>query len=209
MQKPRHPLPEVGAHKRNIPPNVVANFNKRSNTDKVKKIDDSDIMGKLEKILIIGLLIVIASCASVTETYIDHNPYRFRKRINLHKKQDAKRREMICNCSKNWTFNYLDSIIDVTVIQYYPAYRFDLVTRPALLIGSHNKDTVRILCNDYYGKIIKNQSIKIYPDSTVNIKNWMSMALVYRDLPLYLSNNKIEDKYYCDIKKTCFGRIKK
>jgi len=158
------------------------------NTDKVKQNDDSDIMKKLDKILIIGLLIVIASCASVTETYIDNNPYRIRKRINLHKKQDAKRLEMISNCSKKWTFDYLDSIIDVSVIQYYPSYRFDLVTSPALIIGLHNKDTVRILCNDYYGKLNKNQYIKICPDSTVNIKNQMSMVLVYRDLPLYLSN---------------------
>lgn len=166
-------------------------------------------MRKIDKILIIGSLIIIAGCASITETYIDSNPYRIRKRINLHKKQDAKRLELITNCSKAWAFNYLDSIVDLTIIQYYPAYKFDLISKPALIIGLRNQDTIRILSYDYFDKLDKNQKIKVDPDSTVDLRNSLSLTLVYKDLPLFLSKNKLEDRYFCDIKKTYFGRIKK
>lgn len=150
-------------------------------------------------------MIVTVSCASITETYIDHNPYKIRKRINPHKKQDAKRHEQIKNCAKTWTFYDLDSTIDLTVIQYHAAYRFSLNSQPTLLSGLTNQDTVRILCYNYFDKLVKEQKTKVIPDSTmnmnsINLQNLNLMGLVYQELPLFLSKNKNEDRYFRDIK---------
>jgi len=52
LQKPRHPLPEVGARKRNIPPNVIANAINNNKIDYPKKTNQYSAIANLAHLLL-------------------------------------------------------------------------------------------------------------------------------------------------------------
>jgi len=158
----------------------------------------------------IGIAYLLSGCASIKESYIDSKSFKIKTRINLHKKQDDKRRDILEQCKSSWVFNNLNTLLDLKIIQYRKAYRFDLISQPAMIIGCTNRnDTVRIFIYNYQENLSKGDQIKVYPDSTINLRDKISRFLITQDLPVILSKQKSEDRYYCDIKKTYFGKIRK
>jgi hypothetical protein len=166
-------------------------------------------MRRLVLIIKIFSFLFLTSCASITETSVDTKTFKIRKRINLHKQQDSKRLDLLNSCTRTWHFQQLDSSISIKIIQYHKTFRFDLTRKPALIIGIVNQDTIRVLINDLSKDFVNGQIIKIYPDSSIDINNNISMVLINRDLPVFLSDKKTEDRFFCDIKKTYFGKINK
>jgi hypothetical protein len=167
-------------------------------------------MRYLKILMIIGICHLLLGCASIKESYVDSKTFKIKTRLNFHKKQDEKRRDLLEKCKITWVYSNLNTQTELRIIQYRKAFRFDLVSQPAMIIGTTSiNDTVRIFIYNYQENLSKGDQIKVYPDTTLNLKDNMTLLLIKRDLPVILSKKKSEDKYYCDIKKTYFGKIKK
>jgi len=167
-------------------------------------------MRKYNKHIVIVIYILLVGCASIKETYVDSKTFKIKTRINLHKKQDEKRRNLLEQCQTNWIYGNLPTQTDLKIIQYNKAFRFDLISRPAMLIGTtRENDTIRIISYNYKENLSKGDQIKVYPDTTLNLKDKWTLILIKRDLPVILSKQKSEDKYYCDVKKTYYAKIEK
>ena|SRR5947209_7892148 len=98
--------------------------------------------------------------------------------------------------------------MSINVLAYLPAYHVDLTVRPAMIIGVTNQnDSIRVLQYGFEKDLKIGKFIQVKPDTSIDIKNTLTMALVQRDLPFVLSKDKAFDKYYCKVTKTYFGKV--
>jgi hypothetical protein len=167
----------------------------------------------IRKIIFSVLILINVSCSRYFVTVEQHNPYKIKKKLNLHQKRDTERRQIIDDCKKNWKFKALDDTLDIRVIQYLPAYRHSLDNLPAMVIGTNNSDTLRILIYDFFEHIDKGSLINIVPDSSINkmLKSsdeFLSVTLLKNRTQTHLSKKISEDSFYCNINDTYFGGVK-
>ena len=162
---------------------------------------------KIKVFLIISILFFV-SCVTVEQ----HNPYKLKRKLNLHQKKDKQRLETIDNCKNDWIYIALEDTLKIKVIQYLPAYQHSLNNLPAMIIGNYKNDTIRILAFDHFDKLKKGQIISVFPDSVRNEKlkqnDNIEIGLLKRDTQTHLSKRKSEDSFYCEVKETLFGVIK-
>lgn len=159
------------------------------------------------------LILINVSCSSYFVTVEQHNPYKIKKKLNLHQNRDNERRQIIEDCKKDWNFKTLNDTLEIGVIQYLPAYRHSLNNLPAMIIGTINSDTLRILVHDFFKQIDKDMFVTIVPDSSSNqilktSDEFLEVTLLKKHTQTHLSKKKIEDYLYCNIKDTYFGKVK-
>ena len=161
------------------------------------------------KVLLIISIVFFVSCVTVEQ----HNPYKLKRKLNLHQKKDKQRLQTISNCKNDWEYKILEDTLKVKVIQYIPAYIHSLNNLPAMTIAEYQNDTIRILTKEHFEKLKKGQIILVFPDSVRNERikqnNNIGMVLLKRDTQAHLSKRKKEDNLYCKVKTTYFGLLKK
>ncbi len=153
------------------------------------------------------IILLLTSCTSFREKYVDTYAMSGQKRINFKKRTNSKRMKLIEQCAKNWKYLELTESISVEIIQYTKAYNVDLFWYPAVLICKTNEgDTVRVLIRNLKSELKAHENIVVVPDTAVNINDPLQIGLIVRDKPLFLAKNKNEDKYFCEVKRTYFAK---
>jgi len=125
-----------------------------------------------------------------------------------HNNFDNNRYDTIRSCSQKWQFLSVDTTFSIKVLACLPAFHVDLTVRPAMIVGVTNQnDSIRVLQYGFEKDLKIGKFIQVKPDTSIDIKNTLTMALVQRDLPFVLSKDKTFDRYYCEVTKTYFGKV--
>ena len=66
---------------------------------------------------------------------------------------------------------------------------------------------MRLLGYNFKEQLKKNQIITVIPDTSIDVNNIYAILSYKRDVPIFISQNKKEDRYFCEINKTYFGKI--
>lgn len=144
----------------------------------------------------IYLLSISLSLLSCKSSKIGHNNF------------DNARYDTIRSCSQKWQFLSIDTTVSIKVLAYLPAFHVDLTLRPAMIVGVTTwNDTIRVLQYGFEKDLKIGKLIEVKPDTSIDINNSVTKALVQRDLPIILSKSKTFNRYYCDVTKTYFGKV--
>jgi hypothetical protein len=153
-------------------------------------------------ILTIWLIFGCVKTNTMGRAYGSKTKFEFKAKA----KKRQERYDYLTGCTRKWQLKVLSEEIDLQVITYTKAWRFDLMSYPAMLVGVTSQgDTLRVLQHRFVEEVNRGENVLVSPETNQALTDPLYLALI--NYPVTLANNKKEDYLYCQVKRTYIGII--